>query len=210
MDECSSPDLNDCHLDATCINIWGSFKCECDEGLRDPWADQSHRSGRECNGCSESHCNSRGTCSYDSNGNQLCTCLSNYLGATCEIDGEVLGVAVGASVAAIIIIILTLICLLMWSRKWQREHKNATGSPVFGYLSGPQVKNPVLGQTPYQVTWAQIADVMANHYAVEPVASTRPSSAIFGYPNLGSMSLAGTLPMHHHQHNTLPPVPLPR
>ena len=132
------------------------------------------------------------------------------MGATCEIDGEVLGVAVGASVAAIIIIILTLICLLMWSRKWQREHKNATGSPVFGYLSGPQVKNPVLGQTPYQVTWAQIADVMANHYAVEPVASTRPSSAIFGYPNLGSMSLAGTLPMHHHQHNTLPPVPLPR
>lgn len=98
----------------------------------------------------------------------------------------------------------------MWSRKWQREHKNAIGSPVFGYLGGPQtVKTSVMGQTPYQVTWAQIADVMANHYAIEPVA-TRPSSAIFGYPNMGSMSLAGTLPMHHQHNGPLPPVPLPR
>lgn len=48
------------------------------------------------------------------------------------------------------------------------------GSPVFGYLGNGQVKTPVMGQAPYQVTledrmrWAQIADVMAqaNHYAV--------------------------------------------
>lgn len=48
------------------------------------------------------------------------------------------------------------------------------GSPVFGYMGGGQVKTPVMGQAPYQVTledrmrWAQIADVMAqaNHYAV--------------------------------------------
>lgn len=61
-----------------------------------------------------------------------------------------------------------------YSRKWQREHKNAMGSPVFGYMGGGQVKTPVMGQAPYQVTledrmrWAQIADVMAqaNHYAV--------------------------------------------
>lgn len=34
---------------------------------------------------------------------------------------------------------------------------------------------------------------------------TRPSSAVFGYPNL---SLAGTL--QHSVHGTLPPVPMPR
>lgn len=67
-----------------------------------------------------------------------------------------------------------LLKISIFSRKWQREHKNAMGSPVFGYMGGGQVKTPVMGQAPYQVTledrmrWAQIADVMAqaNHYAV--------------------------------------------
>lgn len=100
------------------------------------------------------------------------------------------------------------------------------GSPVFGYLGGGQVKTPAMGTAPYQVTledrmrWAQIADVMAqaNHYAVEPVAATRPSSAIFqGYPNLhtmSGMSTLGAMSMHTgmtmHTNGTLPPVPLPR
>lgn len=115
------------------------------------------------------------------------------------------------------------------------------GSPVFGYLGGGQVKTPAMGTAPYQVTledrmrWAQIADVMAqaNHYAVEPVAPTRPSSAIFpGYPHLQTISGMNTLShmsmggmsmhnsngmtMHNnngmtmHNNGTLPPVPLPR
>uniref|UniRef100_A0A182NHM9 EGF-like domain-containing protein n=1 Tax=Anopheles dirus TaxID=7168 RepID=A0A182NHM9_9DIPT len=221
VDECTSDELNDCDEEAHCTNLFGTFRCECNGGFRDPWADQPQRAGRECLSCPESYCTNRGTCSYDNaNNRQVCRCLGSYYGTQCEIDGEVLGVAVGASVAAVIIIVLTLICLVMWSRKWQREHKNAMGSPVFGYLGNGQVKTPVMGQAPYQVTledrmrWAQIADVMAqaNHYAAEPVAG-RPSSAMFGYPNLqtiGSMntlSLHGTLPMHT---GTLPPVPLPR
>uniref|UniRef100_A0A182P3L5 EGF-like domain-containing protein n=1 Tax=Anopheles epiroticus TaxID=199890 RepID=A0A182P3L5_9DIPT len=221
VDECTSDELNDCDEEAQCTNLFGTFRCECNVGFRDPWADQPQRAGRECLSCPESYCTNRGTCSYDNaNNRQVCKCLGSYYGTQCEIDGEVLGVAVGASVAAVIIIVLTLICLVMWSRKWQREHKNAMGSPVFGYLGNGQVKTPVMGQAPYQVTledrmrWAQIADVMAqaNHYAAEPVAG-RPSSAMFGYPNLqtiGSMntlSLHGTLPMHT---GTLPPVPLPR
>ncbi|XP_058067256.1 mucin-5AC [Anopheles bellator] len=227
VDECTSDELNDCDEEAHCTNLFGTFRCECNYGFRDPWADQPQRAGRECLTCPESYCNNRGTCSYDNaNNRQVCKCLGSYYGTQCEIDGEVLGVAVGASVAAVVIIVLTLICLVMWSRKWQREHKNAMGSPVFGYLGNGQVKTPVMGQAPYQVTledrmrWAQIADVMAqaNHYAVsyeaEPVGGGgRPSSAMFGYPNLqtiGSMntlSLHGTLPMHT---GTLPPVPLPR
>lgn len=219
LDECTSVELNDCHPEAICTNIWGSFRCECPSGLRDPWSDQPQRSGRDCQSCPDSHCNGRGSCSYE-NGNQVCTCSGNYYGAQCEIDGEVLGVAIGASVAAVIIIVLTLVCLVMWSRRWQREQKHM-GSPVFGYMTGQQVKTPVMGQTPYQVSledrmrWAQIADVMAaqaNHYAVEPGTQTRPGSAMFGYPNLqtmsnmGTMSMNGTMPMH----GTLPPVPLPR
>lgn len=217
VDECSSAELNDCHPKAICINFWGTFKCECSEGLRDPWSDQPHRAGRECHTCLDTYCNNRGTCTY-SGGNQVCTCISNYYGAQCEIDGEVVGVAIGASLAALIIIVLTLVCLVMWSRKWHREQKNAMGSPVFGYMSAAQLKAQSMmgGQPgPYQVSlddrmrWAQIADVIAaqsNHYGVDPVSSTRPSSAMFCYPNLqtmGTLSMAGTMQMQ-------PPIPLPR
>ncbi|CAG9764307.1 unnamed protein product [Ceutorhynchus assimilis] len=222
LDECSSPELHDCHAQAICINTFGSFKCECHEGLRDPWADNKHRAGRHCEQCAATYCNNRGECKYQ-NGQESCTCSGNYYGAQCELDGEVLGVAIGASVAAIIIIGLTLVCLVMWSRKWSREQKAAVGSPVFGYMATASntVKTPVVGAPPYQLTledrlrWAQIADVMAqaNHYAPEPgLAPTRPSSAIFGYPTL---QMNNTLQRHPGSlyggaGGTLPPVPLPR
>nr|CAH7744786.1 unnamed protein product [Callosobruchus chinensis] len=214
LDECSSPELHDCHSLAKCVNVFGGFKCECREGYRDPWADNKHRAGRQCEQCSPAHCNNRGECKYQ-NGQEICICTGSYYGSQCEVDGEVLGVAIGASVAAIIIIGLTLVCLVMWSRRWSREHKAAVGSPVFGYMATASntVKTPVVGAPPYQLTledrlrWAQIADVMAqaNHYAPEPglTAPTRPSSALFGYP---SLQMAGTL----QHHGTLPPVPLPR
>lgn len=176
MDECTSPEWNDCHPEAICTNMWGGFQCECAPGLRDPWSDQIHRAGRECQTCPDAYCNNRGTCSFNENGSQQqCECLGSYYGAQCEVDGEVLFVAVGASVIAVIIIVLTLICLIMWSRRWHREQKEAMGSPVFGYMAaaglGGQMKTP---QTPYQATleermrWAQIADAMAqsNHYGV--------------------------------------------
>ncbi|XP_022230809.2 mucin-5AC isoform X2 [Drosophila obscura] len=227
LDECQSPDLNDCHPGATCSNTWGSFRCACEAGLRDPWADQPQRAGRECQACLDSFCNNHGTCSYNDEGSQICTCDSSHYGAQCEIDGEVLGVAIGASVAAIIIIVLTLVCLIMWSRRWQREQKNAMGSPVFGYMNTAPLKSAGLPQAGYQVTledrmrWAQIADVMAqtNHYGAEPIGPTRPSSAMFAYPNLGAMGMGmGTIggmslqsTMQMHPSATLaPPVPLPR
>ncbi|KAH8390853.1 hypothetical protein KR215_000853, partial [Drosophila sulfurigaster] len=225
LDECQSPELNDCHASATCSNSWGTFHCACEAGLRDPWADQPQRAGRECQSCPDAYCNNRGTCSYNDEGTQTCACDSSHYGAQCEIDGEVLGVAIGASVAAVIIIVLTLVCLIMWSRRWQREQKNAMGSPVFGYMNTAPLKSAGLPQAGYQVTledrmrWAQIADVMAqtNHYGAEPIGPTRPSSAMFAYPNLGAigmgtiggMSLQSTMQMHPSA-SLAPPVPLPR
>ncbi|XP_017839830.1 uncharacterized protein LOC108597670 isoform X2 [Drosophila busckii] len=225
IDECQSAELNDCHASATCSNSWGSFRCACEAGLRDPWADQPARAGRDCQACPDSYCNNRGICSYNDEGAQVCACDSSHYGAQCEIDGEVLGVAIGASVAAVIIIVLTLVCLIMWSRRWQREQKNAMGSPVFGYMNTAPLKSAGLPQAGYQVTledrmrWAQIADVMAqtNHYGAEPIGPTRPSSAMFAYPNLaamgmgtiGGMSLQSTMQMHPSV-SLAPPVPLPR
>lgn len=150
----------------------------------------------------------------------MCTCSGNYYGTQCEIDGEVLGVAVGASVAAIIIIGLTLGFLVMWSRRWNREQKSsAVCSPVFGYMTAANSGMKIPGGNNTQPTyltaedrmrWAQIADVMAqsNLYAAEPVAAPRPPSAMYGYPAMGSVSMAGTLPIH--QRGVQPPVALPR
>lgn len=180
LDECTSRELNDCHAEAMCANVWGSFRCQCRPGFRDPWSDQPQRAGRECQSCSDSYCNNRGTCSFDQSGAQVCECAGSYYGTQCEVDGEVLAVAIGASVIAVIIIVLTLICLVMWSRRWHREQKEAMGSPIFGYMSGTALGPTQLKAaqaTPYEVTlqermrWAQIADAMtqSNHYAVNIV-----------------------------------------
>ncbi|XP_037295958.1 uncharacterized protein LOC115444518 isoform X2 [Manduca sexta] len=202
VDECSSPELNDCHELASCTNTWGGFKCACPSWTLDTSPGSGPgAAGRWCRACAATHCSDRGVCKYH-NGQPYCTCSSGYYGSTCEVDGEVVGAAAGASLAAALVIALTLAALLSWSRKWSREQKAVgMGSPVFNYMAANTIKTPPVGQPPYQVTleermrWAQIAEAMvqANHYAPDAqTMATRPSSALFGgYP-------------------TLPPVPLPR
>ncbi|XP_050058949.1 uncharacterized protein LOC114126396 [Aphis gossypii] len=187
LDECNSPELNDCHPLGKCTNVFGTFQCACPDGYRDPWIGNAQRSGRTCETCDPGQCNLRGECFFQA-GQPVCKCSGSFYGSQCEIDGEVLSVAVGSSVAAISIIVLTLVCLCAWSRRWNKEQK--VGSPVFGYMptGGSTVKTPVIGGPPYQVSiedrmrWAQIADAMAhaNHYAPEPVNGTMRSN-MFGY-----------------------------
>lgn len=65
LDECTDPDLNDCHTLAKCTNVWGSFRCECPVVLKDPWRDQVNRAGRMCERCPDEYCNNRGECRYE-------------------------------------------------------------------------------------------------------------------------------------------------
>lgn len=71
VDECSSPELHDCHSLAKCINTFGTYKCECLEGFKDPWIDNRHRAGRHCEQCPAQRCNNRGECKYK-NGQEVC------------------------------------------------------------------------------------------------------------------------------------------
>lgn len=175
LDECSLTELNDCHANANCTNTWGGFYCRCAAGLRDPWSDQMQRAGRECISCSNSYCNNRGNCQYDDTGAQLvCVCTSSYYGSQCEIDGDILAVSVGASIIAVLIITLTLVCLVMWGRRWNQEQKEIIGSPIFNYITRANLDSHMktMQSKTYQAAledrmrWAQIADVMSNHYAV--------------------------------------------
>lgn len=177
LDECSSVELNDCHPNAKCTNTWGVFECKCMAGLRDPWADQRQKAGRECISCSNAYCNNRGTCQYDDSGIQLtCVCTNNFYGSQCEIDGDILAFSIGASIIAVLIITLTLVCLVMWGRRWNQEQKDMIGSPIFNYITRANLDTHVkaMQSKTYQaqledrMRWAQIADVMSksNHYAV--------------------------------------------
>jgi Calcium-binding EGF domain len=89
LDECISAELNDCHPRATCTNIFGTFRCACAAGLRDPWAGNVQRSGRQCETCPADFCNNRGECSFAAAGERVCACAGNYFGSQCEMDGEV-------------------------------------------------------------------------------------------------------------------------
>ncbi|OQV23280.1 hypothetical protein BV898_02731 [Hypsibius exemplaris] len=117
INECLTPDLNDCPANAsTCSNNIGSFSCTCRPGYGDRHASDPLRMGRSCETCEESYCNQHGICLLDSKGQKVCQCNGWYIGTTCQTDGQVVAVACGSSAIAVILIAITLVFLLRWSR----------------------------------------------------------------------------------------------
>ncbi|OQR68570.1 hypothetical protein BIW11_12828, partial [Tropilaelaps mercedesae] len=95
LDECSYSDLNDCSYYARCINVPGSFHCECKSGYQDLDAESPGRTcSSEIKNCQ--FCSARGSCILGvDNGVEKTTCRCNtmYLGRRCEINGLVLAIA---------------------------------------------------------------------------------------------------------------------
>ena len=54
--------MHDCSVDAQCINLFGSFTCQCLPGYGDRFGDDEDRSGRYCQSCSKDYCYGRGVC----------------------------------------------------------------------------------------------------------------------------------------------------
>jgi len=213
LNECESEELNDCSLDAKCVNAPGTYSCHCRPGFSDPFAEDLRQSGRQCNTCTRSYCHNRGECRIQ-NGRKTCQCQGNYKGSQCELDGEVLGVAVGASVAAVFIIILTLVLLCMWSRRWRQTQDKiernayANGSHHMKHMSLPAMMHD-------RIRWAQYAEAMAaqsqNLYAQPDPVNVNPHLALISPPypvgtmsSLGRTSLAPTLPLgpYHKSRST--------
>ncbi|XP_035224805.1 uncharacterized protein LOC118197406 [Stegodyphus dumicola] len=176
VNECSDSNLNDCAVDAICLNVFGTFLCRCKTGYVDPFIHNERQRGRRCSACSPEYCSFHGQCFVEKE-QKHCKCQGNYIGSRCEIDGEVLGVALGASLAAIIIILLTLACLCIWNRKWKQQQQKAevlsarsyNSNQTFSYMSNIMNANA----NAYQLTmedrmrWAHISDV-AKNVSVQP------------------------------------------
>ncbi|CAN7983446.1 unnamed protein product, partial [Ixodes hexagonus] len=171
VNECNDVSLNDCSANGVCENVFGTFRCACKAGYTDKYPDTKWKSGRTCTACAPDYCNLRGECRI-SNGQRECSCRGKYIGARCDIDGEVLGVALGASITAVIIIVLTLVCLCLWNRRWKREqHKaevmSAHSAGSLGYLSKMSTLGPAYRvSVEDRMRWQHIADAMGNIYVV--------------------------------------------
>ena len=71
LNECAQDTLHDCHHLANCVNLLGSFTCQCKAGYEDRFSSDETRSGRHCYTCSQDFCNGRGQCRLQ-NGEKYC------------------------------------------------------------------------------------------------------------------------------------------
>ncbi|XP_042908799.2 mucin-3B [Parasteatoda tepidariorum] len=124
FDECSDDIYNDCSRSSVCVNLPGSYSCECKEGYQDL---EPLLPGRICSGeikdCD--YCNNRGICIMTEDDNKFCRCYRMYLGKQCEINGLVLAIALPIALA---LLILMMFCLLCGCRKL-REKRSQKPKP---------------------------------------------------------------------------------
>lgn len=142
VNECASKDLNDCSKHASCINEFGSFKCECNPGFEDKYlstTEDTSKHGRVCLGCSPAYCSNKGECSIFE-GKKQCRCRPNFFGARCDIDFELLFVIVGGILIGVLMLLITCWCFYIFNRRLRREQQkmdaiSATSGLTYNYIN---------------------------------------------------------------------------
>ncbi|XP_070549910.1 fibrillin-1-like [Ptychodera flava] len=127
-------DVNDCSVNAECIDIHERFHCSCKDGYQD----MSSRPGRVCTEiCPSTYCSNGGTCVGETIADRTCDCPPEYSGDRClntskpaaqdERAYETLAIGLGATAGALFIavVIFTVYCCHAKISK-SREHVKAS------------------------------------------------------------------------------------
>ncbi|RXG69585.1 hypothetical protein Avbf_06347 [Armadillidium vulgare] len=138
FDECSFEEHNDCHENALCINLVGTFKCECKEGFQDLFAEEELKTGRQCvQSKTCSFCNYNGRCqislSEDSEGT-TCICNDWFSGKNCDINLKVMLISV-ISVGSFLLLLFCIFAAFCCCRKKKQSQRGLLGSSSHGKLS---------------------------------------------------------------------------
>ncbi|XP_052809767.1 uncharacterized protein LOC128238182 isoform X2 [Mya arenaria] len=85
INECDNETLNECQPKGICINVPGSYNCECTEGFK------LSNDGRQCEECDQYHfgnnCEQTCSCLHGTCDNtQGCNCSNGWAGDQCDID----------------------------------------------------------------------------------------------------------------------------
>ncbi|XP_043217421.1 mucin-17-like [Amphibalanus amphitrite] len=147
FDECQDGDYNDCHEQAFCYNLAGTFTCSCRDGMVD--LNVNDAPGRACStesaGCKE--CSYSGECYAQDGGGTGCRCHRWYAGTRCQINLRVLLIAL-VTVGAVLALMLCACCFLCCRRRRGRSHVAPplvfTGPAGFLRHRGTDLGNPVL------------------------------------------------------------------
>ncbi|GBN05440.1 Transposable element Tc3 transposase [Araneus ventricosus] len=140
-DECMDVRQNDCALRAKCINMEGSFTCQCEEGYED--MDRS-LPGRVCLAKTENcnYCHGRGDCLRGDDDKTFCRCQPMFVGRRCEINGLVLAVALPTAVAVVVVLLCFVLCCC---RKCRKKSPSPNGGDPGSVFRGIALKGPMGG-----------------------------------------------------------------
>ncbi|KAF8783336.1 63 kDa sperm flagellar membrane protein like [Argiope bruennichi] len=140
-DECIDARENDCALRATCINLEGSFTCQCEEGYEDM---DRLLPGRICLAKTENcnYCHGRGDCLRGDDDKTFCRCQPMFVGRRCEINGLVLAVALPTAVAVVVVLLCFVLCCC---RKCRKKTPSPNGGDPGSVFRGIALKGPLEG-----------------------------------------------------------------
>ncbi|XP_065567128.1 uncharacterized protein LOC136031453 isoform X1 [Artemia franciscana] len=218
FDECLH-DMHDCPTNANCINLNGTFTCQCKEGYEDLNSNTTDVTlkGRVCAGavqvCKE--CNFAGSCKFDAKQNFVgCECREWYGGETCGINLKVLMIAliVVGSLLLLLIACGILICCLR-----TRRAKGAISSgPSFLRYKGPGLPSGTLDRTAIirgDASSESSGGGLDNHghsgdkalRSTPPNSTTSPVAGLQAYRPYGE-GVGMLIPRAKHQHVTSYPT----